>query len=96
MVAGGMGRRPDLGSLAERAARGRAASATPRHPPSPQVRHCWVSGADGRVPGLLLEWEQRASGWHGRVVHPVRDADGWIVVEEWLPAGLLEPVIHPG
>jgi hypothetical protein len=51
-----------------------------------------VNGTDGRVPGLLLEWEQRASGWHGRVVHPVRDADGWLVVEEWLPAGLLEPV----
>ena len=90
-----MGRRRDLGSLAERAARGREASAAPVLPTSPRARHCWVIGVDGRVPGLLLEWEQRAPGWHGRVVHPVRDADGWIVVEEWLPAGLLEPVTDP-
>jgi hypothetical protein len=55
-----------------------------------------VNSADGRVPGLLLEWEQRVPGWHGRVVHPVRDPDGWIVVEEWLPAGLLEPVADHG
>jgi hypothetical protein len=88
-----MGRRPDLGSLAERAARSREVPARPVPPASsPQVRHCWVNGADGRVPGLLLEWEQRASGWHGRVVHPARDSDGWVVVEEWLPAGLLEPL----
>ena len=84
-----MGRRRELGSLAERAARSRGTQATPG---PPQVRHCWVTSADGRVPGLLLEWEQRVPGWHGRVVHPVRDSDGWIVVEEWLPAGLLEPM----
>ncbi len=91
-----MGRRRDLGSLAERSARGREAPTTSVSPTSPHVRHCWVNDADGRVPGLLLEWEQRATGWHGRVVHPVREADGWIVVEEWLPAPMLEAVAETG
>jgi hypothetical protein len=87
-----MGRRADHGSLADRSARSRGAPAAPVLPAASPVRHCWVHGPDGRVPGLLLAWEHRAPGWHGRVVHPVRDGDGWIVVEEWLPSSLLEPV----
>ncbi|MGZ4455838.1 MAG: hypothetical protein ACXVD4_01300 [Nocardioides sp.] len=65
------------------------AQSPPQSPPPP-LKHCWVLGVDGRVPGLLLEWRSRADGWHGRVVRPVRDGEGWIVVEEILPATLLE------
>ena len=57
----------------------------------PNLRHCWVTGAYGRLPGLLLGWEQRPDGWHGRVVHSVKNHDGWVVAEEWLLAGLLDP-----
>ena len=64
---------------------------TPRaaRPPS-TVKHCWVTDRHGRLPGLLLEWRRVASGWQGRVVRPALEADAWIVVEEWLPAELLE------
>lgn len=65
----------------------RPGAATPEVP----IRHCWVTGADGKVPALLLEWRKRGDGWHARVVRPVQDADGWAVVEEWLPADLLDP-----
>ncbi len=54
------------------------------------LKHCWVDHEHGRVPGLLLEWRRTASGWQGRVVHPVRDPTGWILVEEWLPATALD------
>jgi hypothetical protein len=54
------------------------------------VKHCWVTGPSGRLPGLLLSWRQGADGWQGRVVHPVLEPAGWALVEEWLPAGLLE------
>ena len=81
-MAGGMRRRTS-GSLADRVA------GTPRHPP-PTVKHCWVSGPSGRLPGLLLAWRQGADGWQGRVVHPVPEPAGWALVEEWLPAGVLE------
>jgi len=91
-MAGGMGKRGGL-SLSERvnpAAQDTAPSpATEPEPPS--IRHCWVTDRHGRLPGLLLEWQRRADGWHGRVVRPVREDDGWQVVEEWLPAGLLGP-----
>jgi hypothetical protein len=30
------------------------------------------------------------SGFHGRVVRPVFTDGGWRVVEEWLPASMLE------
>ena len=88
-----MRRRGDHGTLAERAARSRPpeTASDPRTPPTP-VRHCWVVGPEGALPGLLLGWEQRASGWWGRTVHPVREQDGrWAVVEEWLPADRLRP-----
>ncbi len=54
------------------------------------VKHCWVTDRHGRLPGLLLEWRHTASGWQGRVVRPTLEAGAWIVVEEWLPAELLE------
>ena len=96
-MAGGMGR-SQRETLAQRSANTQAA-AEPRPPvdaapvdPGPAVRHCWVTGPGARHPGLLLGWQRRADGWYGRVVHPVREADGWIVVEEWVSAGLLEPL----
>jgi hypothetical protein len=58
--------------------------------PSP-VRRCWVTDEHGRHPALLLEWRQTLAGWQGRVVRPVREEGCWVVVEEWLPAGLLTP-----
>jgi hypothetical protein len=50
-----------------------------------------VTDRHGRNPALLLEWRQVDAGWQGRVVRPVLDGTGWVVVEEWLPAGLLAP-----
>lgn len=94
-MAGGMRRRGDFGTLADRAARSRVeqpsvpAVEAPGHA---DVRHCWVVGPGGVAPGLLLGWEQRAAGWWGRTVHPVTEADGSrVVVEEWLPADRLRP-----
>jgi hypothetical protein len=63
------------------------------HPPEPEpsaIRHCWVLGEHGRLPGLLLEWRRTVAGWQGRVVHPELDAGAWVVVEEWLGADRLE------
>lgn len=88
------------GTMAERIAATKAASAPPPTTPPPiapsrprgpdALKHCWVEHEHGRVPGLLIEWRRTASGWQGRVVHPVRDpAGGWILVEEWLPATAL-------
>jgi hypothetical protein len=60
---------------------------------APSVRHCWVTDEQGPLPGLLLEWRRTATGWQGRVVRPAPEAGVWIVwivVEEWLPAELLE------
>ena len=79
-----MNKRGSYGSMAERVAAGQAPAPEP-----PPVRPCWVTDRHGRLPGLLLEWRQRPDGWHGRVVHLVEDEQGWAVVEEWLPAGLL-------
>jgi len=92
------------GTMAERIAATKAAAAAPppaqapAQAPSPprgpeSLRHCWVRGEHGRVPALLIEWRRTASGWQGRVVHPVRDdgdLGGWVLVEEWLPATALD------
>ena len=59
-------------------------------PDPTRVKHCWVTDRHGRLPGLLLEWRHVASGWQGLVVRPVIEVGVWIVVEEWLPAELLE------
>jgi hypothetical protein len=62
----------------------------PRREPHPsQLRHCWVTDENGRLPALLLEWRQTVAGWQGRVVRPVLEQGCWVVVEEWLPAGML-------
>jgi hypothetical protein len=83
------------GTMAERiaATRSPAAGAPPPEPSrrGPEsLKHCWVNGDHGRMPALLLEWRRTASGWQGRVVHPVPDGDGWILVEEWLPSTALD------
>jgi hypothetical protein len=66
--------------------------------PSGGGRHCWVlDGADRRGvkrAGLLLEWRRsNVDGtWEGRVVYAAELRAGrTALVEEWLPAALLEP-----
>ena len=94
-VAGGMNKRGSYGSMADRVARSQGAEAASPRPepgsPVPPVKHCWVSDEHGRLPGLLLAWRRTESGFQGRVVRPVPDADGWVVVDEWLPADRLSP-----
>ena len=98
-MAGGMNKRGSYGPMADRV---RSASSdasndastdasTAAVPGPPAVKHCWVTDRHGRLPGLLLEWQQRGGSWQGRVVRPVPDDHGWVVVEEWLPAELLDP-----
>jgi hypothetical protein len=87
-MAGGMKRHSDYGTMTDRVARGHYEE----HPAALPIRHCWVIDSNGRLPGLLLEWRKVEGEWRGRVVHPVRDDGAWVVVEEWLPAGLLDPV----
>jgi hypothetical protein len=89
-MAGGMRRRGDRRSLAERIHGDTPPSRSPV-PSARRVKPCWVTDSHGHNPGLLLEWRQVAAGWQGRVVRPVFDGSGWIVVEEWLPAELLTP-----
>lgn len=91
MVAGGMRRRTS-GSLADRV----AGTPSVASPGPPAVKHCWVVGPDGRHAGLLLAWRQGAGGWQGRVVHPVLEPAGWVVVEEWVPAAMLAALDSPG
>jgi hypothetical protein len=50
-----------------------------------------VTDRHGRLPGLLLGWRRTSEGFQGRVVRAVRDDEGWIVVEEWMPATMLAP-----
>jgi hypothetical protein len=85
-MAGGMNRRSDRRTLAERI-NGTPASDDDASP----VKPCWVTDQHGHLPGLLLEWRRTSAGWQGRVVRPVLEHDRWVVVEEWLPAGLLDP-----
>jgi len=86
-MAGGMNKRGRFGPMSERV--GRSAAPPPAAPPA--LRHCWVTDSHGRLPALLLEWRSANSTWEGRVVHAVTTVDGWAVVEEWLPAEMLEP-----
>jgi hypothetical protein len=91
-MAGGMRRRGDRLTLAERVHAHTPSSASPSPYAAPsRVKPCWVTDGHGQNPGLLLEWRQVAAGWQGRVVRPVYDGSAWIVVEEWLPAELLTP-----
>jgi hypothetical protein len=89
-MAGGMGRNEWRRSLSDRA--GATQPTEPGRGPSGQVKPCWVTDRHGRLPALLLEWRRVAAGFQGRVVRPVVEPDGEVlVVEEWLPAELLEP-----
>jgi hypothetical protein len=86
-------------SLAERAERSGAAAQVPGSPPGQRRsvpapgRHCWVHdppGAPGVWPGLLVEWRQADGGWSGRVAYALPGPHGPVLVEGWVPAGLLE------
>jgi len=57
------------------------------------ARHCWVSDAGARRPGLLVEWRRAETRWEGRVVYATQvRPPAWVLVEEWLPAALLTPM----
>ena len=79
--------------MTERVARSQQPAPAADASEAPPIKHCWVTTGSGRLPGLLLEWRKRPD-WHGRVIHavPAGAEDGWIIVEEWLPAGLLDPI----
>lgn len=98
-MAGGM-RRRDAPSLAERS--GVAPASRVEEPPSDSTsraaRHCWAEppGHPGPWPGLVVEWRRTTRGdWHGRCVYAVTEPDGSgvRVIERWLPASCLTPVI---
>ena len=66
--------------------------------PSGGGRHCWVLDAADRRgvkrAGLLLEWRRLDvdGTWEGRVVYAAELRPGRsALVEEWMPAALLEP-----
>lgn len=95
-MAGGMNKRGQWGSMAERIAQTSSVSApaTAATTPSPPVKHCWVVGHDEKAPSapaLLLQWRRTLAGYQGRVVYPLHLDEGWVVVEEWLPAERLRP-----
>lgn len=74
--------------MADRVAQTHGTETTQGQPPT--FKHCWVAGRHGRLPGLLLQWRSIEGHWEGRVVHPVLETDGWVVVEEWIDARLLD------
>lgn len=82
-----MNKRGDWGSMEERLSRGRGMDDAPEPPP---LKHCWVIDHRGRLPALLLGWRQVGGAWDGRVVRPVLENGSWVIVDEWLPSGLLE------
>ena len=103
-MAGGWSKQGSGVPLSERVRAGPSDPAAPSLPslPSPlsgetcPARHCWVADAVDRHgesrPGLLVEWRQGASSWEGRVVYAARlRPEGWLLVEEWVPAALLTP-----
>ncbi|MGY1886245.1 MULTISPECIES: hypothetical protein [unclassified Blastococcus] len=105
-MAGGMHPGRSGRSLSDRAARSGAlaqgaAAPRPARAGAPRLdgqaeagRHCWVHDppeAPGTWPGLLVEWQQRAGAWHGRVTYAVAGPHGPALVEAWLPAARLEP-----
>jgi hypothetical protein len=89
-MAGGMSQRGAWGSMSDRVQHSQDSSRPPLPSVPTNLKHCWVTDGNGRLPALLLEWRRLDSGFHGRVVRPVSDEGGWLVVEEWLPASMLE------
>jgi len=92
-MGGGWGKQGSGIPMSERVRAGVATVAPAEQCPA---RHCWIADAADRQgvkrPGLLVEWRQAAGAWEGRVVYAARlRPDGWQLVEEWLPAGLLTP-----
>ena len=84
-----MSKRGNWGPMSERVRQG--ASETPSTPELPaEVKHCWITDENGRLPGLLLEWRRIGDQYDGRVERLVREEGAWIVVEEWLPQTMLE------
>lgn len=58
-------------------------------------RHCWVQHPTGVIEGLVLQWAQDR-GWVALVVYVVTaPGGGEQIVQEWLPAGRLQPVETP-
>lgn len=88
-MVGGMSR-GNGDNLAARTARAQRPE-QPTAPPDHGVKHVWVVDEHGRNPGLLHRWDRVASGWRGYVTHPIVVGDGWVLVDEWLPAEQLEP-----
>lgn len=73
-------------------------TATGRPPPAtaPGKRHCWVSGpaeSPGPWPGLILEWQrnQEAGAWRARMTWVVDEGPEPVLVQQWLPSGLVRP-----
>jgi hypothetical protein len=89
VMAGGMSKGGRWAPMSERV---RGSGECPAREPAPaMLKHCWVTDSHGRLPALLLEWRQTASGYQGRVARPVHEENGWVLVEEWLPSSLLGP-----
>jgi hypothetical protein len=87
-MAGGMSRRGDRLTLAERSGLYRGDAERP-----PAGKHCWVvdaPGAPGRWPGLLVEWRRGETGWEGRVTYTTVFGDRFLLIEQWLAAAFLE------
>lgn len=96
-VNGGMGRRghgPLIDRVnatrARRAGEAATVEAVAETPPPPDLKHVWVTDEHGRRAGLLLRWEKRGDTWWARVSYAALDAEGWALVEDWLPAERLE------
>jgi hypothetical protein len=81
-----MNKRGRWGSMTERLGNGPRAT----EPDPPVLRHVYVTDRHGRLPGLLFGWRNIAGEWEGRVMHAVLEDGEWMLVEEWLPAGLLD------
>jgi hypothetical protein len=89
-MAGGMNRRGDQGTMADRSKVRRETDA-----PCP-MRHVWVADPADRSgvkrPGLLVMWRRTHSGagWEALVLYGAELRPGeWAVVQEWVAEALL-------
>ena len=89
-MAGGMNRRGDQGTLADRS-KARRGTDTPC-----PMRHVWVADPADRSgvkrPGLLVMWRRihSGAGWEGLVLYGAELRPGeWAVVQEWVAEALL-------